>query len=66
MSALPREEKLKTLVFLRHNILENREFVANSQRLVDRGGAEKMISAEQAKARARSSRSAASIHKVAG
>jgi hypothetical protein len=31
--ALPREEKLKTLVFLtRQKILENREFVADSQR----------------------------------
>jgi hypothetical protein len=45
------EKKLKTLVFLtRHNILKNREFVANSQRLAERGGAEKMVSAKQAKA----------------
>ena len=65
--ALPRGKKLKTLVFLtRHNILKNREFVAISPRIAERGGAEKMISAKQAKARARSSPAAVSIYKVAG
>jgi hypothetical protein len=33
-------KNLKHLFSSGHNILENREFVANSQRLVDRGGAE--------------------------
>jgi hypothetical protein len=34
--ALPRVEKLKTLVFsTRHDILENREFVTNSQRFAE-------------------------------
>jgi hypothetical protein len=61
------EKKLKTFVCLAsHYILENREFVANSQRLAERSGAEKMISAKQAKARARSSPSVVSIYKVAG
>jgi hypothetical protein len=61
------EKKLKTLVFLtRHNILKNREFVANSQRLAERSGAEKMISAKQGKARARGSPPAVSIYKAAG
>jgi hypothetical protein len=61
------EKKLKTFVCLAtHNILENREFVANSQRLAGRSGAEKMISAKQAKARAGNSPPAVSIFKVAG
>jgi hypothetical protein len=61
------EKKLKTLVFLtRHNILKNREFVANSQRLAERSGAEKMISAKQGKARARGSPPAVSIYKPLG
>jgi hypothetical protein len=56
MSLFHEWKKLKIFVCLAsHNILENREFVANSQRLAERSGAEKMISAKQAKARARSS-----------
>ncbi len=63
--ALPRGEKLKTFVCLAsHNILEHREFVTNSQRLAERIGAEKMVSAKQAKARARSSPPAVSMVRV--
>ena len=60
-------KKLKTFICLAsHNILENREFVANSQPLAERSGAEKMISAKQAKARAWSSPPAVAIYKLAG
>src|ERR1700730_15706320 len=59
-------KNLKHLFSSGHNILENREFVANSQRLAERGGPEKMISAKQATARARNSPPALSIYKEAG
>jgi hypothetical protein len=40
--ALPRGEKLKTLVCLTsHNTLENREFIANSRRFAERTGLRK-------------------------
>jgi hypothetical protein len=45
MSAFHERKNLKHFLSSGHKILEYREFVANSLRLMERGGDEKMISA---------------------